>query len=202
MYEDLKNEINIAEGEFDLTANETQMIKEKFQNIPEIKKIKIFRTNKKSKTQYDFGPIKISQEENKALNSWENLTENILNFVESIPNHIRIRIDTKFFEGPPPENKEIFDSHMKEFSNSIHVLASEEPQVISEWEKVSENTENSFDKLLIGTTELTALENFIEEHLHPRFVYFSDYKKIYGNINLNEYIKEYKGQRTEGIEYI
>ena len=35
-----------------------------------------------------------------------------------------------------------------------------------------------------------ALENFIDSNLHPRFVYFSDYKKIIGNVNLNEYRKE------------
>ena len=202
MTEELKNEINVAEGEFELTPNETQMIKEKFPNIPEIKKLKIFRTNKNRQTQYDFGAIKISNEENKALNSWENFAENVLSFVETIPNHIRIRLDTKFFEGPLPESREIFNSEMKEFSNSIQLLAAEEPQVISEWEKVTQNVEEIFDKLLSGTTELTALENFIEDHLHPRFVYFSDYKKIYGNINLNEYIKEYKGERTEGIEYV
>ncbi len=202
MTEELKSEIKLAEGDFELSANETQMIKEKFPNIPEIKKIKIFRTNKNPKTQYYFGEIKISEEENKALNSWENFAENILNFVETIPNHIRIRIETKFFEGPPPKNKEIFLSEMREFSNNIHVLAAEEQQVVSEWEKVSENFEQVFDKLLIGTTERTTLENFIEDNLHPRFVYFSDYKKIYGNINLNEYIKESKGERTEGIEYI
>ncbi len=202
MSEELKNEINIAEGEFDLTINETQMIRDKFPNIPEIKKLRIFRTNKKQKTQYDFGPIKISNEENKTLNSWENFSENILSFVETIPNHIRIRLDTTFFEGPLPESRGIFDSQMREFGNSIHVLASEEPQVIAEWEKVSEDADSAFDKMLVGTTELTALENFIEEYLHPRFVYFSDYKKIYGNINLNEYVKEAKGQRTEGIEFI
>ncbi|MGQ0791685.1 MAG: AAA family ATPase [Nitrosopumilaceae archaeon] len=202
MSEELKNEINIADGDFDLTINETQMIKDKFPNIPEIKKLRIFRTNKKQKTQYDFGPIKISNEENKALNSWENFSENILNFVETIPNHIRIRLDTTFFEGALPESRESFDSQMREFGNTIHVLASEEPQIISEWEKVSENADAAFDKMLVGTTELTALENFIEEYLHPRFVYFSDYKKIYGNINLNEYVKESKGQRTEGIEFI
>src|SRR3990170_2803147 len=162
MSEELKNEINIADGDFDLTINETQKI------------------------QYDFGPIKISNEENKALNSWENFAENILNFVETIPNHIRIRLDTTFFEGSLPESREIFDSQMREFGNTIHVLASEEPQIISEWEKVSKNADAAFDKMLVGTTELTALENFIEEYLHPRFVYFSDYKKIYGNINLNE----------------
>jgi len=202
MYEELKSEVKLAEGEFDLLPSETQIIKEKFPNIPEIEKLRIFRTNKNAQTQYDFGSTKISDEENKALNSWENFAENILNFVETIPNHIRIRLDTKFFEGPAPKSREIFDSEMKEFSNSIHVLAAEEHQVISEWEKVSKDMDEAFDKLLVGTTERTALENFIEKNLHPRFVYFSDYKKIYGNINLNEYIKESREPKQEGIEYI
>jgi len=56
--------------------------------------------------------------------------------------------------------------------------------------------------MLVGTTERTALENFIEENLHPRFVYFSDYKKIIGSINLNEYLKISKGMKEESIEYI
>ncbi len=202
MYEELKSEVKLAEGEFDLLPSETQIIKEKFPNIPEIKKLRIFRTNKNAETQYDFGSTKISDEENKALNSWENFAEDILNFVETIPNHIRIRLDTKFFEGPPAKSREIFDSEMKEFSNSIHVLAAEEHQVISEWEKVSKDMDEAFDKLLVGTTEITALENFIEKNLHPRFVYFSDYKKIYGNINLNEYIKKSREPKQEGIEYI
>ena len=202
MYEELKSEVKLAEGEFDLLPSETQIIKEKFPNIPEIKKLRIFRTNKNAETQYDFGDTKISDEENKALNSWENFAENILNFVETVPNHIRIRLDTKFFEGPPPKSREIFDSEMKEFSNSIHVLAAEEHQVISEWEKVSKDMDEAFDKLLVGTTERTALENFIEKNLHPRFVYFSDYKKIYGNINLNEYLKKSREPKQEGIEYI
>ena len=202
MSEELKSEINLAEGEFELSASETQMIKEKFPNISEIKKIRIFRTNKNPNTQYDFGSINISEEENKALNSWENFAENVLSFIETIPNHIRIRLDTKFFEGLPPKGKDVFQREMREFSNNIHVLAAEEQQVISEWEKVSEKFEDLFDKLLVGTTERTALENFIENNLHPRFVYFSDYKKIYGNINLNEYVKEWRGQKAEGIEYV
>ena len=202
MSEELKSEINLAEGEFELSASETQMIKEKFPNISEIKKIRIFRTNKNPNTQYDFGSINISEEENKALNSWENFAENVLSFIETIPNHIKIRLDTKFFEGLPPKSKDVFQREMSEFSNNIHVLAAEEQQVISEWKKVSEKFEDSFDRLLVGTTERTALENFIENNLHPRFVYFSDYKKIYGNINLNEYVKEWRGQKAEGIEYV
>jgi len=46
------------------------------------------------------------------------------------------------------------------------------------------------------------LKNFIGDNLHPRFVYFSDYKKILGNINLAEYIKESENEASAGIEYI
>jgi hypothetical protein len=91
---------------------------------------------------------------------------------------------------------------MAEFSNNIHVIATEEPKVIEEWEKIYAKPENQFSNLLKGTTDRDALENYIENDLHPRFVYFSDYKKILGNINLNEYVKEERGTGKEGIEYI
>ena len=202
MSEDLKSEIKLVEGEFELSTKETSIIKEKFPNIPEIKKLRIFRTNKNPDAQYDFGNVNISDEKNKGINSWENFTEKIFNFLETIPNHIRIQLNPKFFEGPPPKSQEIFDSEMAEFSNNIHVVSTEEPKVIEEWEKIYAKPENQFENLLKGTTDRNALENYIASELHPRFVYFSDYKKIYGNINLNEFLKEEKGEHGEGIEYI
>lgn len=202
MSEELKSEIRLAEGEFELNQREVNMIKERFPHLPEIKKIRIYRTNKDTDTKYEFGNLKISDEQNRAINSWENFTNKIFTFLETIPNHIRIQLDTKFFEGPPPKNQEIYDSEMADFSNKFHVLANEEPQVIKEWELIYQNPENQFSSLLKGTTDRTALENFIEENIHPRFVYFSDYKKIYGNINLNEYLKEAKGEKEYGIEYV
>jgi hypothetical protein len=122
--------------------------------------------------------------------------------LDTIPNHLRIQIDTGFFDGVPPKNQEAFDSGMAEFSNQFHVIAVQEPKVIEEWEKIYESPESRFSNLLSGESEKTALENFIASELHPRFVYFSDYKKIYGNINLNEYIREERGHRGESIEYI
>ena len=91
---------------------------------------------------------------------------------------------------------------MAEFSNQFHVIAIQEPSVIEEWEKIYEKPENQFSNLLSGESEKSALENFISSELHPRFVYFSDYKKIYGNINLNEYLREEKGERVDSIEYV
>ena len=187
MVEELKNEVNLAEGEFDLNHNETKIIKDSFPNIPEIKKLRIFRTNKNPIAQYDFGDVDISEAENSGLNSWENFIEKISNFLDTIPNHIRIKLNVQFFEGQPPVSEEIFTNQMAEFGNNLHVLAVDEPQITEEWEKISEDPNTSFQNLLIGTTEKIALENFIETNLHPRFVYFSDYKKIIGNINLNEY---------------
>ena len=202
MSEDLKNEIRLVEGEFDLSAEEIRLLKEKFPNLPEMKKIRLYRNNINDKVQYEFDDIQLSENENEGLNSWQNFVKRILSFLDTIPNHLRIQVDTKFFDANPPKNQEEFDRGMAEFSNQFHVITIQEPKVIEEWEKIYENPENQFSNLLSGESEKTALENFISSQLHPRFVYFSDYKKIYGNINLNEYIREEKGDRTESIEYI
>ena len=202
MSEDLKNEIRLVEGEFDLSTEEIRLLKEKFPNLPEMKKIRLYRNNINDKVQYEFDDIQLSENENEGLNSWQNFVKRILSFLDTIPNHLRIQVDTKFFDANPPKNQEEFDRGMAEFSNQFHVITIQEPKVIEEWEKIYENPENQFSNLLSGESEKTALENFISSQLHPRFVYFSDYKKIYGNINLNEYIREEKGDRTESIEYI
>jgi len=202
MFEELKEEIRLAEGEFELSQSETNMVKEKFPNLPEIKKIKIFRTNKKQEIQYEFENIKISEKSDGGLNSWENFSKRMLDFLETIPNHLRVQINTKFFDDPPPKNKADFDTGFSEFSNQFHVVASQDSKVIEEWEKIYARPENQFFNLLSGGSEKTALENYFSNQLHPRFVYFSDYKKIYGNINLNEYIRDEKKERGESIEYI
>lgn len=190
MTEELKEEVRLAEGDFELNHEEIKLIKDTFPSIPEIKKIKIFRTNNNPIPQYDFGDVEISEAENSGLNSWENFREKFLTFLDTIPNHVRIKLDSGFFEGQAPETEEIFRNEMAEFGNNLQVLAADEPQVIEEWNKISDETDSNFQSLLVGTTEKMALENFIDSNLHPRFVYFSDYKKIIGNINLNEYKKE------------
>ncbi len=202
MFEELKEEIRLAEGDFELNQNETKIVKEKFPNLPEIKKIILFRTNKKQEVQYEFENIKISEKSDGGLNSWENFSKRMLDFLDTIPNHLRIQVNTKFFDDPPPKNQAVFDSGLAEFNNQFHVIAIQDPKVIEEWEKIYSSQENQFSNLLSGGSEKIALENFISTQMHPRFVYFSDYKKIYGNINLNEYLREEKGERGESIEYI
>ncbi len=202
MTEELKSEVKLAEGDFELSDKETALIRDKFPNLQDIRKIKIFRTNRHPKVQYDFGDIKISGEASKRLNSWENFSDRIQTFVSSMPNSIRIRVDTKFLSGPPPRTRDVFMNMMAEFNNNIYLLASQDQQIISEWKKIYQDLDIIFDNMLIGTSERSALDNFIEDRLHPRFVYFSDYKKILGNIDLEEFLRETKGIRPKGLEYV
>jgi predicted ATP-dependent endonuclease of OLD family len=202
MTEELKSEIKLAEGEFVLSEKETTLIREKFPNLQDIRKMKIFRTNKNPRIQYDFGEVKISGEASKRLNSWENFVDRIKSFVLAMPNPIRIRVDTKFLDAPPPRTREVFMDIMAEFNNNIYLIASQDQQVISEWKNIYQDLESIFDNMLIGTNERSALDNFIEDKLHPRFVYFSDYKKILGNIDLEEFVRESKGIRAKGLEYV
>lgn len=202
MTEELKSEMKLAEGEFVLNEIETSLIREKFPNLQDIKKMKIYRSNKNPRIQYDFGEVKISGEASKRLNSWENFVDRLKSFVAAMPNPIRIRVDIKFLNSPPPRTREVFMDLMAEFNNNIYLIASQDQQVISEWKNIYQDLESIFDNMLIGTNERSALENFIEDKLHPRFVYFSDYKKILGNIDLEEFVRESKGIRSKGLEYV
>jgi predicted ATP-dependent endonuclease of OLD family len=202
MVEELKSEIRLVEGEFELNQHEISIIKEKFPGLPDIKKIKLFRTNQKNEVQYEFEDIELGENENKTLNSWENFSKQIIGFLDTIPNHLRIQIDTKLFEGQVPKNQEIFDSGMEEFSNQFHVISIQEPKVIEEWEKIYASPENQFSNFRSGESEKIVLQDFISSELHPRFVYFSDYKKIYGNINLNEFLREETEDKSNSIEFI
>jgi len=201
MIEILKSEIRIVEGDFELNQDETEIIKEKFPSL-QLKKLKIFRTNKNPEIQYDFGGIKIDQKEDENLEYWQNVTKQLSNFVESIPNYISKKLDTDFFTGNTPKDKKIIQVELDEFNNTIQAIATEEQQVISEWEETYTDIIKNVEKILIDNTESEALKKFIGDSLHPRFVYFSDYKKILGNINLTEYIKESEAGASSGIEYI
>ena len=107
-----------------------------------------------------------------------------------------------FLQVIPQGTKKIIQAELDEFNNTLQAIATEEQQVISEWKESYANIIKNVEKILIDNTESEDLKNFIIDNLHPRFVYFSDYKKILGNINLTEYIKESEDVASSGIEYI
>ena len=201
MTENLKSEIRIVEGDFELNRDETEIIKEKFPDF-ELKKLKIFRTNKNPEIQYDFGDIKIDENEDQNIENWQIIRSQLSNFTESIPNYISRKLDTDFFVSSIPRDKKIIQNQLDELDDDLHEIATEEQQIISEWEKIYTDITKNITKISIDDTKSQALQHFIEENVHPRFVYFSDYKKILGNINLTEYIKETENVASAGIEYI
>ena len=176
MVEELKSEVRLAEGEFQLNENEMNMVKEKFPNI-ELSKIKIFRTNKEQEIQYDLGDIEFEHEKNTGLKSWKNLTMDLLDFVDTIPNHIKQKLDTRFFEGGAPNNKEIFKTNLIAFNNNILDAASQEHQVTSDWKEFYDKIMGDFDNILINSIERIELEEFLKLLIihPPSYNYYSYY---------------------------
>jgi len=201
MVEELKSEIKVAEGVFELNEHEREFVKERFPSL-DIKRLKIFRTNKNPEIQYDFEDGKIGEEQNTNLRSWQSITSDLQNFIDTIPNHIQERLDTDFFQlSSPPKTIGGFKKDLQIFDESIKSVASEEEEVISEWNelypKILENSDG-----FLNTSERLELEEFIKDNLHPRIVYFSDYKKILGNINLQDYLHGVKSSTGENVEYV
>lgn len=202
MSDELKSEMTLVEGNFEMTAAETAMIQERFPDIPPVKGIRLFRTNTDPDVQYDFGDIQIEEEDVPDAGSWDTLARDVRTFMDTIPNHLRERLDASFFEGPQPATRQQFDEGMELFHKSVQGIVVREEQVMGEWLTIYKDPQNQFEKLLEGIGKKKALEKFIGDELHPRFVYFSDYKKIHGNINLNEFIREQKGERGGTIEFV
>ena len=201
MVEELKSEIKVGEGVFELNEHEREFVKEKFPSL-DIKRLKIFRTNKNPEIQYDFEDGKIGEEQNTNLRSWQSITSDLQNFIDTIPNHIQERLDTDFFQlRSPPKTIGGFKKDLQIFDENIKSVASEEEEVVSEWNelypKILENSDG-----FLNTSERLELEEFIKDNLHPRIVYFSDYKKILGNINLQDYLHGVKSSTSGNVEYV
>ena len=201
MVEELKSEIKVAEGVFELNEHEREFVNERFPSL-DIKRLKIFRTNKNPEIQYDFEDGKIGEEQNTNLRSWESITSDLQNFIDTIPNHIQELLDTDFFQlSSPPKTIGGFKKDLQIFDESIKSVASEEEEVVSEWNglypKILENSDG-----FLNTSERLELEEFIKDNLHPRIVYFSDYKKILGNINLQDYLHGVKSSTSGNVEYV
>ena len=201
MVEELKSEIRIAEGVFELNENEREFVKENFPGL-DIKRLKIFRTNKNHEIQYDFEEGKIGEEQNTNLRSWQNITSDLQNFIDTIPNHIKEQLNTDFFQlRSPPKTIGDFKKDLQIFDENIKSVASEEEEVISEWNELYPKILKNSDSFL-NTSERLELEEFIKDNLHPRIVYFSDYKKILGNINLQDYLQHSKTSTSGNVEYV
>lgn len=202
MVDELKSEMVLVEGNMELTASETAMIQERFPEIPPIRNIRLFRTNTNPNIQYDFMDVQIDNGDTHNDTSWETLVEDVRKFMDTIPNHLRERLDATFFEDPQPLTQKDFDAGMDLFHNGIKSIVIHEEQVMGEWLAIYKNPQNRYENITRGVGMKKALENFIGAELHPRFVYFSDYKKIHGNINLNEFIREQRNERSSTIEFV
>ena len=77
--------------------------------------------------------LKISEEEDKNLEYWQNSTKQLSKFCwKGIPNYISKKLDVDFFTGDTPKDKKIIQTELDEFDDSLRDAATDEQQVISE----------------------------------------------------------------------
>jgi len=126
--------------------------------------------------------------------SIKNNDENELKLVKNFITPGTDSIDIGVYRG-------VYSFQMSKFSKTVHAFEPN-PIIYEDLQKNLLKITKNIEKILIDNTESKALKIFVEDNLHPRFVYFSDYKKILGNINLSEYIKESETEASAGIEYI
>ena len=202
MSDELKSEMVLVEGYFDLTGTETAIIHEKFPDVPDITQVRLFRTNTAPAVQYGFGDVHLDEATRPGARSWEDFVADVKAFFDTLPNHLRESIDASFLETSRPDTEREFDAAFAGLHEQVKAATVREEGVLGEWISIYKDPQNKFENIMEGISQRQALENFISSQLHPRFVYFSDYKKIHGNINLNEFIREQKGQRSDAIEYV
>ena len=80
--------------------------------------------------------------------------------MDTIPNHVQIKLDTGFFQGQAPETEEMFRNEMAEFGNNLQVLAADEPQVIEEWNKISDENDSNFPKFTCRNYRKNGIREF------------------------------------------
>jgi ribosomal protein L23 len=73
-----------------------------------------------------------------------------------------------FFIDSIPRDKKIIRAELDGLDNAIRAIATEEPQIISEWEEIYIDVIKNIEKILIDNTETDTLKNFIGDNLHPR----------------------------------
>lgn len=210
--EDLSDNLDenhrIVEGYFQLNEAEIKTLQNQFPNIQSPKEIIIFRRRGVQNAEYDFPDVRFPTLY--SLNEKE--TANFTALIQGIPNLIRPLLSTVgSSEATPEENTKRQTEVETQVVAAMNLVLSFKPleykKVIGPFQKFIkllqtnfssqktvtasiENLKTSFKALFVSDDTRKALTNFIQDKLHPKLLYFSDYKIIEGIINVPDYVAQ------------
>ena len=198
LIDDLPPDTRIIEGHFQMTEGERALLAELLPTIPVFDDVVIYRTST-GNTEYEFPTLKLptqysvnekeTQKFNAAIASISQLIPGAV--VKAFPENEEAEQRQKTFEiesvlaGLPP----IAPQEYKKIKAQIGKLA----QLLGPFEKLKEvqsaieGVRAAFKSLFVAEDTERKLKAFISDKLHPKLIYFSDYRLLEGIINVPEY---------------
>ncbi|HUK31614.1 MAG TPA: AAA family ATPase, partial [Candidatus Acidoferrum sp.] len=200
MHEHLQEGSVIVEGMFELSKDEASNLRNKFPMLPAITKINIARKYKTAATTYDFPgvalPLRAEFDPEKKPNlakavdavrievnkAYEILTLAGIAITPNQPANIQAYIDTLAMpEGIGKlQAEKLLAELTAQLQASEFVTASFPPLL----KQVQEAIEVFFQPVDLGAQ----VQKHIYENFHPKFVYFSEYRDIYGSVHVPTYL--------------
>jgi len=186
--DELQDSVNkddvIVEGQFLLDQTEIASIKSIGEFVPTISKVTIKKKYNPEKTDadnteygFDLIPDRVYRVNGEG---WKQFTTNVsalFGKAGTVPDSVAKLLDRQ------PQNPDDFASTVHEIEEMMKLIGVED-SIASGWLGLKNSS------TVVEEIELTSLVRaYIQKNLHPRLVYFSDYKKIMGGIDLTTYLK-------------
>lgn len=198
MYAELEKGVRVVEGEFELTEPEIATLKENVDNCPDVRRIVIFRMNNPDEVQYEFPDVKefpirdaiVDKTVNEFTGALEKLRDAIQK-VSAAAQQSGTTLDLTEVEDTIGKLENFREMNRQQLNERIVRLSAAIEPVATDHQELEGFTKKLVQigaKLFSQQSLRGAVEALIASKFHPRFVYFSDYKKLHGRIHLPTYI--------------
>ncbi len=171
----ITNETVVVEGTFELSDSDRKKFKEQAPSMPDIKEVTITR-RKDNAIEYDFNP-QVTSQRALAQEEWKKFSASMSEVCQGAPQEI-----TDFWKTEVTDPDKLTEM-MGKSERFLASQSSPNPKALEEFGKLKTNTQSLFGE------DLRKVAKQVVTSIHPKLVYFSDYKKIMGGVQLEEYLK-------------
>ena len=215
LVDELKPDDRIVEGLFELTSAKRELVAKQVPEVSDVTQLRIFRTKGGNGVDYEFPaasfPKKFSPNEQGRPTFLENIKALTRKLHDEIVHHFETEPDAKVRATNTKALKSQFDAVIAPIQGNLEYKSLE-----SQLEKLNSLTIQYFkaNKSIMGTMGATKkafqgafflndrrwkLKQFVLTNLHPRLIYFPEYKVIDGIIDVEQYLKvqEVPEKRTD-----
>jgi AAA ATPase domain len=199
-------QFRIVEGTFEINADEMKIIAEQVPGAPEIKTLKIFRAVE-GPTQYEFPGVEFGSRTEldpsantafqKQLLELKSTTDPLRKPSEQAPGPLEStdeELDSLFAVLATPNSTKKDD--VAQAMTRLKAVISAQTQLAAALKALEVSSKKLFKEIPIKPD----VEKQIRDKVHPKFVYFPDYKQIRGAIKIPQYLAATEATQDERLE--